>query len=171
MAFHVENLMQVERGLPFEVRHETAYFDIRLSKEEDRKLLAKAETGDLGNGAVAMVRKAFFMVTCPHTLRSAFVLNFPGRFECFLLDLMQRQIVVNVKTKLSRELMLASLQAEVTDASWTNVDGTNILTLSFSDGAFACIDYDGRPVRVVAGSLFNQSVLGNQEKFWAREHI
>jgi len=28
LAFHLENEMQVEKGLPIEVRHEKAYFDV-----------------------------------------------------------------------------------------------------------------------------------------------
>jgi hypothetical protein len=80
------------------------------------------------------------MVTCPYSLISAIVLNLPGRTECFLLDLMQLQTVINVKSKLGRELTLATLKAKITDACWTTFEGINVLTLSFSDGAFACID-------------------------------
>jgi len=88
-------------------------------------------------------------------------MNLPGRFECFLLDLRQTQTVINIKTKISRELMLATLNSQITDACWMTLKDINVLLLSFSDGAFACIDSDGWPVKVVATSLFNKSVLGN----------
>lgn len=51
--------------------------------------------------------------------------------------------------------MLATLKSKITDACWTTIKDVNVLTLSFSDGAFACIDSDGRHVKVVASSIFN----------------
>lgn len=85
MVFHVENLMQIEKGLPLEVRNETAYFEIILTKEADRNLLTKGAASDLNSNK----NPKFFMVTCPFSLRSVVALNFPGRFECFMVDLMQ----------------------------------------------------------------------------------
>jgi hypothetical protein len=88
-----------------------------------------------------------------------------------MIDLFGTKTVINVKTKIGRELMLPTLKSKIVDLSMANVGDKSVFVLSFEDGAFACLGSDGNPIRITATSLFGQSVLANQERFWARENI
>jgi hypothetical protein len=152
MCFHVENQTQIEKGLALEVRNETATFDVEMV-EQDRKL----------NGVK--------IVTCPKSLRCLIAISLEQGFECYMTDLFRKQTVINLKTRLSRELMTPTLKSNICDVNTSKNNGTTLFTLSFTDGAFAVVDSNGQQVKVTATCLFGQSVLGNQEKFWAREAI
>lgn len=64
----------------------------------------------------------YFLATCPITLKSVLVLNLKANFECLLIDVYRKQNVVNIKTKLSRELMISTLEASITDVCWTTIE-------------------------------------------------
>lgn len=96
-------------------------------------------------------------------------INLDGHFEIFMVDLFKNQTVIDLKTKIYKELMLPTLQSHIVDLSRTTINEESVFTLSFDDGAFACFGKNGNMIKVTASCLFNQSVLANQEKFWARE--
>ena len=113
--------MQVDKGLPIEVRTERAYFDVVVPDDLERRSIASTIQMEEVEDLPALSHK-YSLATCPITFKSVLVLNLKRNFECFLIDVFGKQNVVNIKTKLSRELILQTLEASITDVSWTTIE-------------------------------------------------
>jgi hypothetical protein len=71
--------MQIEKGLPIEVRTEKAYFDVVVPNDLEKRSIASTIQMEEVDNQPALSHK-YFLVTCSITLKIVLLLNLKGNF-------------------------------------------------------------------------------------------